>query len=190
MTDQEINEFNTLFKNSCERLHGLLILGDYKRTNVGFFEKIKIKKSIRDFGKCLSMVPDHWQSMLFTGKAYQKLGDHQAALSFFEKALEVEHSDHSIPQEASLEANQLGDINKALNYSGEALRRSPGNFILMGNHAMNLLIAGRDNEAAGLIEEALGLQPDDPVNKNVQKLIAEVISGQKKRPTCKSVMGK
>ena len=60
----------------------------------------------------------------------------------------------------------------------------------MGNHAMNLLITGRDDEATNLIEGALQLQPDDPVNKNVRKLISEVISGQKKRPTCESVMGK
>jgi tetratricopeptide (TPR) repeat protein len=127
--------------------------------------------------------------MLFLGKAYQKLGDHQAALSFFEKAMSIEHSNHSIPQEASIEAIQLDNIGKALEYSEEAIRRNPDNFVLMGNHATNLLIANRDTEAIKMIAAAINLNPDDQINRNIQKFIAEVTTGQKKRPTCKSITG-
>jgi len=189
MTRQEVAEFNTLFNNACERLNGLMVLSGYRQKDADFFEKIRIKKSIKEFEKCLSLVPGHWQSMLFLGKAYQKMGDHHAALSFLEKAMAIEPSNYSISQEASLEALQLDDINKAIKYSGEAVRINPNNTVLMGNHAMNLLIANKDDEAMKMIEDAIRLDPNDKINLNVQKLIQGVMTGQQPRPTCKTALG-
>lgn len=188
MTDQETHEFNKLFATAGARLKGVVILDGYRQTKPSFFEKIKINKAIRDFEKCLSIVPDHWQSMFFLAKANQRLGDHQRSLSLLEKAMEIDLVNHNIPQEASIEAVHLNDINKAIDLSNEALRRSPNNFGLMGNQAMNLLIANKDNDAQKMIDDALQLNPKDQINKNIQMLIKKVLAGRQKRPTCKSTI--
>jgi len=90
---------------------------------------------------------------------------------------------HSIPMEAALEAVHLQDLEKALYYSEESMKRKPNDFALMGNHAMNLVLAERDHEALDLIEQALVLKPKDEVNENVKNLITEVMAGTRKRPT-------
>jgi hypothetical protein len=53
----------------------------------------------------------------------------------------------------------------------------------MGNHAMNLLVAEKDKEAKYIIEEAIRIQPKDSINRNIESLIRDVLSGKRKRPT-------
>jgi hypothetical protein len=53
----------------------------------------------------------------------------------------------------------------------------------MGNHAMNLLVAEKDDEAKDVIEAAIRIQPNDSINKNIESLIKDVLSGTRKRPT-------
>lgn len=187
MNKQQITKFNELFSNATERMKNIVSLGDYAPTSIGFFDKLKLYKSIRNLEKCLTMVPDHFASIFFIGKAYQRLGKHKIALKFFEKASELEPDNYNTPQEASLECIHLDNIDKAVEYSKEAVRRQPNDAPLLGNLAMNLLIAGQDEEAIQTIDKAMAIDPNDQINKNVKKRIEDTIKGIKQRPTCKTV---
>lgn len=187
MNNQQTTEFNRLFGRGTERMKDIVVLGDYKPSRIGYFKKIKVKKSIKDLEKCLALIPDHWQSMFFIGKAYQRLGDHSTALDFFEKAMDMEPDNYSIPQEASLECVHLGNIEKALEYSEKAIISKPNDSALLGNLAVNLLIAHKDEEARQAIDNAIKLDPDDQINKNVKKMVEDVSNGKRQRPTCKMV---
>ena len=100
----------------------------------------------------------------------------------------INEENHSIPMEAALEAIHLEDLEKALYYSEASMQRKPHDFALMGNHAMNLVLAERDAEALALIEEALVLEPKDEVNDNIKNLIKEVMAGTRKRPTMRETV--
>ena len=189
MTTDQIETFNNLYKTATERVDKIIVLGNYRVRRVGFFDKRNLKKSIKDYEQCLRMAPGHWQSMLFMAKSHQRLGDHEAALLWLEKAMQIETTSHTIPQEASIEAVHLNNIDKGILFSAEAIRRKPNDFALLGNHAMNLLIAGRDDDAKRTVELAIELNPSDTVNKNILKQITDVTSGRKKRPTCKDIVG-
>ncbi|WP_161595844.1 tetratricopeptide repeat protein [Flavobacterium pectinovorum] len=166
-------------------MEGIVILENYRPKKIGFFEKRRAKKSIRHFENALAIFPEHFPSLFFIGKIYQRFGEYEKALLYFEKALEIEKENYNLPQEASLVAMDLNLIDKAIEYSNEALQRSPNNFALMGNHAMNLLIAGEDEIAKEIIEKAVKLEPNDSINKNIQNKINAVISKEIKRPTFK-----
>lgn len=182
LSEEQINEFNKLYDNACKKMKGIVILDHYRPKSIGFFEKLRANKAIRLFEKALQIVPEHFASLFFTGKIYQRFGQYEKALWYFEKAMEFEKQNHSLPQEASLVAMHLGQIDKAIQYSEDALKRAPGHIALMGNHSMNLLIAGKDSEAEESIKKALETDPDDAINKNIQKRINDVISGKTKRP--------
>ncbi|MBK9248496.1 MAG: hypothetical protein IPM69_10375 [Ignavibacteria bacterium] len=188
LTNEQINEFNQLFNRANERMEGIVILGDYRPSSLGFFDKLKVKKSIKDYEKCLSIMPNHWQSMLLLAKVHQRLGEHSTSLSLLENALTIELTNHNIPQEASLECIHLDNIEKAIIYSEEAIKRKPNDIVLLGNHAMNLLIASRDKESIETITHAIKLDPQDGFNLQFQKVINEVINGKRSRPTCKNAM--
>ena len=188
LTDIEINNFNREYKIASQEMNGIIILDNYRPKKISFFEKLRAKKVIKHFEKALEIVPEHFASLFFLGKVYQRLEEYEKALFYFEKALEFEKEIYSLPQEASLVAMHLNKIGKAIEYSSEALNRKPNNFALMGNHSMNLLIAGKDKEAMEQIDLALKLEPNDSVNKNIKDKIVSVANGEVKRPTFKETI--
>ena len=189
MNDQQIECFNKLFSNAADRQSKLVFTNGYKYSSIGYFGKRKLRKSITDFEECLSIVPDHWQSMVLKAKAHQRLGEHKEAFDLLEQAFQTEKENHTIPMEASLEAMHLKMIEKAIFYSEESLKRKPNDFVLLGNHAMNLLVAESDTKAKDTINKAIELNPNDKINRNIEKTINEVISGKRKRPTFKDAIG-
>ena len=188
LTEQQISDFNTAYNNGCKKMEGIVILDDYRPNSIGFFEKIKAKKAIKYFEEALAIFPESFQCLFFLGKIYQRTGNYSKSLACFELAMEYEKENHFIPLEASLVAMNLNLIEKAIEYSNEGLKRKPNDIALLGNQAMNLLIAGLDNEAKATIEKALQINSNDQVNKNVHNIIVSVINGKRVRPTFKDVI--
>ncbi|UPZ13504.1 SseB family protein [Flavobacterium humidisoli] len=183
LENKKIQEFNKIFEQAGKKQEGLIFLDGYRKKELKESEKLKLEDSIKDFKKCLEIIPEHWQSMILMSKALQRLEKHQEALEQLELAFKLELENHIIPMEASLEAMHLKDIEKAIFYSEESLKRNPNDFALLGNHAMTLLIAKNDQEAKETIDKAIKLQPNDSINKNVESIIIDVIAGKRERPT-------
>jgi tetratricopeptide (TPR) repeat protein len=188
LTDQQISDFNTAYNNGCKKMKGIVILDGYRPNGIGFFKKLKAKKAIKYFEEALSIAPENFQCLFFLGKIYQRTSEYGKSLACFEMAMEYEKENHFIPLEASLVAMNLNLIEKAIEYSNEGLKRKPNDIALLGNQAMNLLIAGLDNDAKATIEKALEINASDEVNKNVNNIIVSVINGKSVRPTFKDVI--
>lgn len=186
--NKKFQEFNEIFERAGKRQEGLIFLDGYQRKKLNESEKRRLEEAIKDFQKCLDIVPSHWQSMMLMAKALQRLERHSEALEQLETALKIELENHSIPLEASLEAMHLKDLDKAILYSKESLNRRPNDFALLGNHAMNLLVAKKDLEAKEAIEKAIIIQPNDSVNRNIESIVKDVLSGKRERPTFEDVI--
>ncbi|MCT4637686.1 MAG: SseB family protein [Bacteroidales bacterium] len=181
--NKKYQEFDEIFDKAIDKQKGLILLDGYRSKPLGTDDKLKLEESIENFKKCLQIVPAHWQSMVMIAKSYQRLERHTEAFEYLEQAFNTESENHTIPMEASLEAMHLKDIDKALFYSEESLKRKPDDFVLMGNYAMNLLIANKDDEAKEMIEKAIKINPNDKVNRNIRSIVSDVIAGERKRPT-------
>ena len=186
--NNKIKEFNIFFEEAGKNQEGLIHLDGYKIRPLNAYGTQKLEKSIDNYKKCLELFPNHWQSMVLMAKSFQRLEMHSEALEQLEHALNIELKNHSIPMEASLEAMHLNNIEKALRYSQESLKRKPDDFTLLGNHAMNLLIAKKDVEAIEIIEKAIKINPTDSINKSILSTVKGVISGKKSRPTFKDAI--
>lgn len=180
---KKIQAFNDLYERGGRQQEGLIFLDGYHQQPLRGSDKRSLEASVNDFQACLELFPDHWQSQFLMAKSLQRLGRHAEALEQLEKAFELELENHSIPLEAATEAMFLSDFDKALFYSEAALTRQPNDPMLMGNYAMNLLIAQKDEKAQAVIAEALALYPKDPTNKNVAAMIRDVAAGKRRRPT-------
>ncbi|MFC4817683.1 MULTISPECIES: SseB family protein [unclassified Flavobacterium] len=183
LENKKYQEINEIFERAKKRQEGLIILDGYKIKKLEESHKLRLEESINDFQKCIAIFPEHWQSMFLMAKSLQRLERHSEAFEQLEAAFKIELENHAIPLEASLEAMHLKDTDAALYYSGEALKRSSNDYAVMGNHAMNLLLAYKDNEAKDMIEKAIKIHPNDSVNKNIKSIVEDVILGKRKRPT-------
>lgn len=104
-----------------------------------------------------------------------------------ENAIEIEPNNQILYREASLEAVHLKNMKKTLMFSEQALKIEPNNHELLGNYATNLLIDAQDKKAMATIKKALKIEPNDQVNKNVYRLIQDVVSGSRPRPTLDTI---
>jgi tetratricopeptide (TPR) repeat protein len=112
--NKKYQEFNILYERAGKKQEGLISLDDYKRKTLSISDKLKLEESIEDYKKCLSIFPEHWQSMVLMAKALQRLERHSESLEQLELAFNIELQNHSIPMEASLEAMHLKNIDKAI----------------------------------------------------------------------------
>ena len=186
---KEIEALNIVFEKACERQEALVFLDDLSETReLNDSDIALIEESISDFKTCLEKDSEHWESMFFMAKGLQRLGRHSEALEQFETALEIEKENHFVSMEASIEALHLYNLEKALFYSEESIKRNPNETATLGNHALNLLLAQRDSEAIETIKRAIKINSKDLVNKNIQTIIKEVTSGKRDRLTIDDVL--
>ena len=103
----------------------------------------------------MDLLPHHWQTKWMLGKVYQTINEHAKDLQLFEEALHQEKANSDVAREASIAAMDAGDVERALTYSLEAITRLPNSAGLMCNHAVNLMVADKDQAAIEWIEKAL-----------------------------------
>ena len=189
LTENQISDFNKYYEKGCALQKGIILLDGYTPKSLGFFEKIRAKKALKSFEDALEIYPESWQSLFFIGKIYQRMREYQKSLSYIEKAMIYEKDNYVLFQEASLVAMHLNQIEKSIEFSEISIKISPENFALLGNHAMNLLVAEKDDEAKQVIEKALSLNPNDTYNRRIKQKIENVILKKEKRPTFKNAIG-
>jgi hypothetical protein len=188
LSPEELEELGKLFTSACKRQAKLIHLDGFQKKSFNGKTKQKLLQSIQEFEQILTRCPDHWESMFGIAKAHQRMGQHEKALEMLESALEIDQVNFNIPLEASIEAVNLGNLDKALLYSEKALKIAPDNISLLGNYAVNLLVACRDEESKAAIDKAMKINNRDQINKNIYKLISDVQNGKKKRPRFQDLM--
>ncbi len=127
--------------------------------------------------------PEHWQSMFFAGKAREALEDADGCLRWFEAAHALGPDNPNVAREYGSKMLELGQADKAVELARSAIEVRPNDPELIGNLAVSLVCAGDMAEARRRIEEALALDRNDTVNLAVRRLIEDVESGKRERPT-------
>ncbi|GAA4030173.1 hypothetical protein GCM10022409_13030 [Hymenobacter glaciei] len=182
-----IPAFDAHFEKGHQLLQSVIILHGASVRKPGFWAKRKGRQAITEFQKCLKLVPHHWPTLWLLGKAYQGLGEHSTALRCFVQAYDQQPNSADVVREASIAAMDSGQPVVAAEYSAIALALAPHDAGLLCNHAVNLLVAGKDHAALEFIQQAVNLAPEDPINQHAYKLIQEVTSGTSKRPTWQEI---
>jgi Flp pilus assembly protein TadD len=187
LSDTQVKYFNQHYDKGWDLMQSVVILEGKNITKPNIWQRWKGRRAVSHFKKCLELVPTHWQTHWGLGKAYQGLGEHAAALASFAEAYRLHPENPDVAREASIAAMDAGQPDLAVEYSAVALALCPDDAGLMCNHAINLLVAGKDPEATALITKSMSLAPNDQINQHAFQLIQAVVSGQKKRPTWQSI---
>ena len=182
LPEDKIPVFNSNFEEGNRLSEDITLIKGAAQPKIGFWNKRKAKKAIKHYSICLSLVPNHWQTNWLIAKVYQALSENENALNHFKIALEIEKDNPNLPREASISAMDSGNIELAVKYSLEAINREPNDSGLYCNHALNLLVMEKDQDALKWIKKAMEMEPNDGINKNVFSLINDVVNGKRKRP--------
>jgi len=196
LTQEKIDLFHKIYNRANDRFKPYVLLENNSYGFVGWFLKIKIRKSIKELKTCLDIIPNHINSMFGIGKCYQSLGEDMESLEWFEKGLQINFSQLSYEEdeakykilinycllEASVIAAKKNDFAKAVNYSERILESEPQNISVLGNLAMNFIITEKDIEAKKTIVRALSISPSDTINNDINKFLTKLKDGVITRP--------
>jgi tetratricopeptide (TPR) repeat protein len=175
--DRQNGKAQRWYKRACTLSHGELLLHEHQfRKAPSFWIRLKLKRAAALFKKVLVCSPHHWNSMWLLGKTEQRLGNERAALDWFAKACEEPHNNANVPREASLSAMHLGLSRHAIEYCEEALKIEPGSAGLLCNLGLAYLHDGKPAEALVHVQRAIEADPQDPVSRNVLRLIEHIIA--------------
>jgi tetratricopeptide (TPR) repeat protein len=142
----------------------------------------KIKEGINYLDAVTKINPDNWAAFWLKGKAHQALGYSGSAYIEFKKAFDIEKENADVARELMIEALNLGKGEEGVEIGKHALSLNPNNPGLMGNLGLAYLVNGEIDNAENIVEEAISIDPQDAINKQILNIIREVKSGKRPQP--------
>jgi tetratricopeptide (TPR) repeat protein len=172
MTEQQRVEHNKLFEEASALVKDEVPLHDRPPLPPpGWLLRRRLKRALSLFDRVLGLAPENWSAMWVIGKVHQRLGDVAAALSWFERAYQVNPSQPDVAREASLCAMDIARGDAAVVYAHRATQIEPDSPGLRANLALAYLLAGRIDEARKSIEHSLAADASDTISQTISTII-------------------
>lgn len=183
LTEAEANEYNRVYQRGWSLTEGLLLLdGNNPTRNPGWFARRRLRQALECFEAALRIFPEGWQSLWAMGKIHQRLGNAAEALGCFARAHQLQPDQPDVAREAGLAAADLGDGQRAVQFSRTAVALAPNDPGLVSNLALALLINDQITEAQAVAADAVTRAPDAPIAKAVKAIVEDVAAGRRSKP--------
>ncbi len=179
---EQANEHNRLVDEASLLTKGEIHLDGVHLSSPGWFARRRLKKAKELYERAIAINSAGWQSMLWISKIEQRFGHTRESLTWILRAREFEPSNPVLAKEAAMTASQLGDHDMAARIADEALTIAPGDAALHINSGLAHLFAGRNQQALGRFREAVRLEPDRRVNRQLESFVVQVIAGSVAQP--------
>jgi len=121
----------------------------------------KHKEAIAAFTKGLDIYPMHVSGYLRRGDAFRDMGDLEAAIWDYQKALELNERSGEVYNSIGAIWQARGDNNKAIENYGKACRVEPGNASSFRNRGIVFNLLGQYDSALVDFNTAISLDPDN-----------------------------
>ena len=142
----------------------------------------QLRKALEMLNRIQQFDPGNWAALWAMGIAHKCLKELGSAYTAFQRAYALEKENPDVGRELAGVCIALGRGEEAVRVSREVMDKNPKDAGLISNHAFALMIAGHVQEAEAIIENALGLQPEDQITENLAKFIKAVRTNQITRP--------
>jgi tetratricopeptide (TPR) repeat protein len=171
MTEQNRIEHNKVFEEASAIAMPEIPLHDPRLGRPGWWLRRKLRRALRMFDRVLELKPENWSAMWIAGKVHQRLGEEEAAFSFFGRAYQANPSQPDVAREASLLAMDLGRADAAIVYAHRAMQVEPESAGLRANLALAYVLAGKTAEAKRCIEDSLRMDPADTISQTIRDIV-------------------
>lgn len=160
----------------------MIVEGDEPRGRPGWFARRKLKEAMRCFEQALEINSEGWSSMWALGKIQQKLGNHQASLSWFATAHKITPTHPDVAREAGLAALDCGEAALTVQFCSCAVDDRPHDAGLVANLALAHMLNGDDKQAIECAERAARAAAGDETSRTVLEFVRDVADGRRPRP--------
>jgi tetratricopeptide (TPR) repeat protein len=144
--------------------------------------EVQILRAIEMLDRILATSVREWRVPFFQGKGYVAVRRLPLAYAAFTRALELEQGEQTISRELAGVCLALGKFDEARRHAERAVALQPDNHELLANLALAHLMAGDARAAKAAILAAIQRNADDPINRRLHTIIAEVAAGRRPPP--------
>ena len=181
--DERSQLYNPLYTRAIELAKPLLIVYGREPADCEEQERRRIlRKALGLLQQAHEEAGHDWPGWWFTGKIYEALDEHGAALKSYRRALEFDPRQVDSLREATLSALELDEFEEAIKLAERAVATDVADAGLLANLALAKLLAGRVEEAGAEATRALEMDPDDSTTQALLGAIESVRSGTAARP--------
>ena len=145
-------------------------------------EAAEIQSALTSLQSLAAKNPDTPNVALALGMAWFALGNDANAQRQLTRAVDLEPENMTMLKELAGVCLARNDLPNALAAASTAVAIEPDDIELLGNLSVVQLVSGDPVAARSTIRHAMRIQPEDSVNKNVQAIIAAVVSGKRRCP--------
>ncbi len=115
--------------------------------------------------------PDWWNLLFFIGLALRQIQDYPAAITYFQKVIELEKKLADPYVEIGLSFAGMGEHEKSIEYLEKGMKMDPYSHEIPCNLAMVYLDKGDLKNARKFIDTSLALEPEDQVSLACEKQV-------------------
>ena len=141
-----------------------------------------LEQSIAELQSLVAKNPDQAKPSLGLGMAWFAVGNVDAAKRQLDRAVQLDPEDTIALKELGGICLDQGDFDSAVQAATKAVAIKPDDPELLGNLAVSQLLAGDAAKANQTIQHALKSDPSDTINRNIQRVIDDVVSDRRDQP--------
>jgi Flp pilus assembly protein TadD len=176
-------DHDTLYMQGCNLIKPYMMLTDgHARPANTQKSQQELRRGITLLTKVVAINLNNWSAYWIMGKAYQALGESENACDAFGKSFDIQRGNPDVAREYMFECLKLGRGSEGVRVAQHAVSLRPQDGGLVANLALAYLIAGRNDDALGSVNESLRIAPDDKITQSLKKLITEVRDGKRAQP--------
>jgi tetratricopeptide (TPR) repeat protein len=182
LTQDQIESYNRLYEKGLKLIRpNIFIDGEPQSGRPGWIAKRRLRKGIADFQEALLIAPFAWECRFWIGKALQRLGSHEEAMSWFVDAIKQEPTNTSIAKEAANEALELAQYQLGIAFLRPAVVAKPSDPVLHYDLAIHQLLAGNVDDAYHSLRKSAALESHRMTGR-LLRYVEDVRAGRKSRP--------
>ena len=180
--DLDYERLNQVYVKSVSIIDEFINLADRQGKALGFWGKRRLRKALRGLEGLVEQIPEHWNSWFFLGMGRRRLGEHESARDAFERAYRSNPGHKDLARELIGQHLKLGETKPAVELSRTLHEGYPDDISLQTNYAVALLLDAQLKRAAQVAKNAVERDPEDPINRNLVKVIDEIANGRRPQP--------
>lgn len=176
-------EHNRLFREGRDLVSPYMHIVDRDHRSAASDDaRAELKRGIDRLRQAVAINPANWSACWIIGKAYQALGNPEAACEAFGKAYALQAENADVAREYMFECLILGKAKQGIAAAQRGVRIKPDDAGLTANLALACLIGGQLDEAGTAVERAIEMAPDDRITHNLKQMIDDVRTGRRAQP--------
>lgn len=149
----------------------------------------EVMQALDDVLEHLQHHPGSVKALLLAGRAQAALEESSAACILLRRAYEIKPERADVAREYSMALLRNDQILEALEPARLASQAAPEDSTTLTNFALVTLLNGDPHTAMSLAEQALRLNPRDPINRNLLLLLEDVRMGRRAVPRSLAELG-